>query len=139
MPGWLAIEDRTTPQVAAATPNVCKGEKGSIKCLKTIVKPATRIGNGGRKGGAAAVGGSGGSLRYRVVKSLRNTGCQMPTDYSVPDNFGCSKCRKARLGCDRCRSQKDWKLVYHIYDATKKVELIWSRRSDEESNELGDV
>ena len=84
MPGWLVIEDMTTPQVAAATPNVCEGENGIVKCLETFVKPATRIGNCGkaiRKRGAATAGvvdGGAKAAKHRVVQSLRHTGLHLP-------------------------------------------------------------
>ena len=114
--GWLAIEDMTTPQVAAATPNACEGEDGIVKCLETFVKPATRIGNCGkaiRKRGAATAGvvdGGAKAAKHRVVQSLRHTGLQLPADFATPDQFGCTKCRMSQIGCVSCRSKKDWKL-----------------------------
>jgi len=142
MPCWLAIEDKTTPQVAAATPNVCEGEDGIVKCSETIVNPATRIGNGGeanRKRGAATVGVvdcGAKAAKYIVVQSLRHTGLHLPADFSTPDQFGCTKCRMSQIGCGKCRSKKDWKLSYRIYSPGNKVELEWSRCSEEDINEL---
>ena len=104
MPGWLAIEDMTTPQVAAATPNVCKGDNGSINFLESIVKLATMIVTGwkvSRKRDAATVGGVDGGLKHRVVQSLRHTGLHLPADFSsTPEQFGCT-------GCGKCRYKKD--------------------------------
>ena len=144
MLGLLEIDDRKTPKkaaatrkVAAATRRACKGERGNSKSSKQIGNLATR-----RKGGAAKVGGASGNFKtakYRVATTLRNTGLKMPAFYSTPDEFGCGKCRYGRLGCEKCRAKKDWKLTYHIYDKDGKVELVWSKRSEEDSNELGDV
>ena len=65
--------------------------------------------------------------KERIVTSLRNTGCRLPAEFSMPTMFGCTKCRYAHIGCKQCRDKKGYTLEFRVYDGVKEAEMLWRK------------
>jgi len=109
-----------------AVSKVRKGFKGRKRTLGSKAKGNGKCKEKGVKVDADAADTVDKS-KERIVTSLRNTGCRLPAEFSMPTMFGCTKCRYAHLGCKQCRAKKGYTLEFRVFDGENEVEMLWKK------------